>query len=358
METVGSFGAPAPASFSFRIEKDWSADHLFYAKALKQSKVDICQVCQVDLQGKPGHCVVTVKNSAEREKILDAGIRISGKQVLCEISGVDLTHLHVFGCPVGLQNSKLCAALGQFGRIVGSPQQKKVLFEGLEISTGTRVLSLVLRSPVPSTVTVGQLKLRVWHRGQQQTCWRCNNSGHEAKACPNRGAQSTASRLPQAQHRNTTGTSTNPPSVSTATDTGTVTTQPAEAAVEPAVVSVETGAASNTGLNTASVNSYRQALLANGTSTGTTDTSNHVPAFSQPGDKEKSSGTAPSPDDDGFRLAAGKHTFPATVLSGHTEPPASALNDPQIAWAKECSNRERKKLAERVEAASARRGSH
>ena len=47
------------------------------------------------------------------------------EQVLCEISGVDLTHLHVFGCPVGLQNSKLCAALGQFGRIVGSPQQKK-----------------------------------------------------------------------------------------------------------------------------------------------------------------------------------------------------------------------------------------
>ena len=263
METVGSFGAPAPASFSFRIEKDRSADHLFYAKALKQSKVDISQVCQVDLQGKPGHCVVTVKSSAEREKILDAGIRISGKQVLCEISGVDLTHLHVFGCPVGLQNSKLCAALGQFGRIVGSPQQKKVLFEGLEISTGTRVLSLVLRSPVPSTVTVGQLKLRVWHRGQQQTCWRCNNSGHEAKACPNRGAhaQSTASRPPQTQHRNTTGTSTNPPSVSTATNTGTVTTQPAEAAVEPAVVSVETGAASNTGLNTASVNSYRQALL-------------------------------------------------------------------------------------------------
>ena len=211
--TVGSFGAPAPASFSFRIEKDWSADHLFYAKALKQSKVDISQVCQVDLQGKPGHCVVTVKSSAEREKILDAGIRISGKQVLCEISGVDLTHLHVFGCPVGLQNSKLCAALGQFGRIVGSPQQKKVFFEGLEICTGTRVLSLVLRSPVPSTVTVGQLKLRVWHRGQQQTCWRCNNSGHEAKACPNRGAhaQSTASRPPQTQHRNTTGTSTNLP---------------------------------------------------------------------------------------------------------------------------------------------------
>ena len=135
-----------------------------------------------------------------------------------------------------------------------------------------------------------------------------------------------------------------------------MTTQPAEAAVEPAVVSVETGAASNTGLNTASANSYRQALLANGTSTGTTDTSNHVPAFSQSGDKEKSSGTTPSPDDDGFRLAAGKHTFSATVLSGRTEPPASAMNDPQIAWAQECSNRERKKLAERVEAA--RRGSH
>ena len=129
--------------------------------------------------------------------------------------------------------------------------------------------------------------------------------------------------------------------------------QPAEAAVEPAVVSVETGAASNTGLNTASVNSYRQALLANGTSsTGTTDTTNnHVPAFSQPGDKEKSSVTTPSPDEEGFRLAAGKHTFSATVLS-----PASALNDPQIAWAKEYSNRERKKLAERV--AAARRGSH
>ena len=353
---VGSFGAPAPASFSFRIEKDWSADHLFYAKALKQSKVDISQACQVDLQGKPGHCVVTVNSSAEREKILDAGIRISGKQVLCEISGVDLTHLHVFGCPVGLQNSILCAALGQFGRIVGSPQQKKVLHEGLEISTGTRVLSLVLRSPVPSTVTVGQLKLRVWHRSQQQTCLRCNNSGHEAKACPNRGAQSTAFRPPQTQHRNTTCTSTNPPRVSTATNTGTVTTQPAEAAAEPAVVSVETGEASNAGLNTASVNSYCQALLANGTSTGTTDTSNHVPAFSQPGDKEKSSETTPSPDEEGFRCAAGKHTFSATVLSGRTEPPASALNDPQIAWAKEYSSRERKKLAERVEAA--RRGSH
>ena len=43
------------------------------------AKLTVCQVCQVDLQGKPGHCVVTVKSSAEREKILDAGIRISGK---------------------------------------------------------------------------------------------------------------------------------------------------------------------------------------------------------------------------------------------------------------------------------------
>ena len=63
--------------------------------------------------------------------------------------------------------------------------------------------------------------------------------------------------------------------------------------------------------------------------------------------KKRAAGQPPSPDDDGFRLAAGKHTFSATVLSGRTEPPASALNDPQIAWAQECSNRERKKLAER-----------
>ena len=83
-----------------------------------------------------------------------------------------------------------------------------------------------------------------------------------------------------------------------------------------------------------------------------------MPAFSQPGDKEKSSGTTLSPDEEGFRRAAGKHTFSATVLSGCIEPPASALNDPQIAWAKEYLNRERKKLAERERVEAARRGSH
>ena len=192
--------------FSFKVSKDWPSDHKFILQELSGNSLNVKEsVKQIDLHGKPGWCQVTLSSRAQRETVLSKGLCIRGEQLELHLPDEGSTQLHVFGCPVGMPDGPLSASLSVFGKLIGPPSHGKISFEGTSFKTGIRYVNIVLSKPVPSCVTVGKRKLRVWHRGQTQTCWRCGTTGHEARECKVR-----AGREPESSSRTNSNSSSEP----------------------------------------------------------------------------------------------------------------------------------------------------
>ena len=190
MEDGSTSGAPAPASFMFRVHKDWPLDHVFFIKELSRLGVQPSELSQLDLNGKPGWCNVTFVTQGVRDRLLtsEEEFVFASKNVEVVMGGMSVTTLHVFGCPLSLQDGALVHEISLYGRVHGPPKRKIVSHEGFAVDTGTRYVKVSLRKAVPSGLRVGSRTVRVWHKGQIQTCWRCSVSGHLAKDCPGTAA--------------------------------------------------------------------------------------------------------------------------------------------------------------------------
>ena len=55
-----------------------------------------------------------------------------------------------------------------------------------EIFTGTRLVSMVLKSNPPRSLLIGGYLCRVWYRGQPLVCNLCGVQGHKSANCPNK----------------------------------------------------------------------------------------------------------------------------------------------------------------------------
>ena len=183
-----SFGAPASASILFRREPEWPSDHVYYIEELSKNGVSPAELKQVDLQGKPGWCLVALSCGAARDRLVSSGLSISGKAVPVTVGGSEVITVSVFGCPLHLHDGAVASSLGAFGDIHGPITRKIVEHGDFSIETGTRHARMSLKKSMPSTVRIGSgsTTVRVWYPGQMQTCFRCQQGGHEAKACPNR----------------------------------------------------------------------------------------------------------------------------------------------------------------------------
>ena len=158
--------------------------------SLVENGVKPADVKQIDLHGKPGSCVMTFSCLAARDAFVSSGYKVSGKEVPVILDdGGEVTSIHVFGCPLELSDGAISAAIAKYGKIIGAINRGKIDHRGFEIETGTRYVNVVLKTAIPSNIQVGNRKLRVWHKGQVRTCWRCQSAGHMAKDCPNASDQ-------------------------------------------------------------------------------------------------------------------------------------------------------------------------
>ena len=110
--------------------------------------------------------------------------------------------------------SAITSAMGKFETTVGLPKREEKSVDGCTFTTGTVFVNVVPKSTVPSTIVLpgsGQ-KLRVWHRGQVPTCFKCGSRTHLAKDCgqhknnsASAGNSTLYSRIHKAGSRSNTG---------------------------------------------------------------------------------------------------------------------------------------------------------
>ena len=174
---------------NFRFEASSVFDrHIDIIRGVVSAGVAAKDVIQVDVHGRPGSCVVTLSCPAVQDALLSRTLTICGKEYhpVTGDGSVEVTHVHVYGCPAKLNDCHVKTGLSAFGEVVGNVRRDTISFEGVKIQTGVRIVALIKNGAVPCKVKFCRAVLRVWHRGQEQSCFVCKDVGHKAKDCPKR----------------------------------------------------------------------------------------------------------------------------------------------------------------------------
>lgn len=146
-------------------------------RALDADKVSAVQF----LRG--GKVRVTCKTSEYRDDLLEGSSFLFG-DVSIPVTAADqsICSVYVRDLPFEVTDCVVKSAFESFG--VVHSVHPCFLREFPSVANGTRRLVMSLRGCIPSTVSVAEFPVRVFHPGQPVTCSICRESGHLPRACP------------------------------------------------------------------------------------------------------------------------------------------------------------------------------
>lgn len=125
-------------------------------------------------QVSKGAYVITFSNSDDRQKFSNESSFISRPHRA-------ITTVHVYDAPFELPDSALKLRLQPYGEVLKITRGR--FPECTHVETGVRYVRMHVDFPIPSFIRFGRRLVRTFHVGQQRTCRRCNQSGHQAKEC-------------------------------------------------------------------------------------------------------------------------------------------------------------------------------
>ena len=150
------------------------------------------------------------------EDIVSGGLEFRSHPIVFKTPSV-YKWVTLMDLPYGIPESEIKTALSKFGQIA---HVKAEVYMGLY--TGTRLVKVEIKKAIPSRVIVAGHLCTVFYRGQVRSCFRCAQSGHEAKNCPNKqqvppghSGQREEAHVPPSSDRESPsgeGMSTDPPS--------------------------------------------------------------------------------------------------------------------------------------------------
>lgn len=131
----------------------------------------------------------TIRVTFKTVEGLDAAKRQDGVHLLglwCRIlgGGPPLTMVHVFDYPFEESDAVATDAFKDFGEVKKVKDQTSITDP--EVFTGTRLVSLILRTNPPRSLLIGGYLCRVWYKGQPLVCNLCGVQGHKSANCPNK----------------------------------------------------------------------------------------------------------------------------------------------------------------------------
>ena len=121
---------------------------------------------------------VEAKTSIERQSEVD----IEGYPCQVVGRGPSLESVLIFHLPYELDNGLIQAAMQEYGEVGGIRYQ---LHPDSTVHSGTRVVRMVRKDPIPRHIAVEDWSAKVWYRGQPVECDMCG-AGHVSRVCPMR----------------------------------------------------------------------------------------------------------------------------------------------------------------------------
>ena len=146
-------------------------------RALDADKVSAVQF----LRG--GKVRITCKTSEYRDDLLEGSSFLFG-DVSIPVTAADLSirSVYVRDLPFEVADCVVKSAFESFG--VVHSVHPCFLRDFPSVANGTRRLVMSFRGCIPSTVSVAEFPVRVFHPGQPVTCSICREPGHLPRACP------------------------------------------------------------------------------------------------------------------------------------------------------------------------------
>ena len=89
----------------------------------------------------------------------------------------------VLDLPYGIPEGEIKTVLSKFGQVAHIRAES---YMGLY--TGTRQVKMEIKSAIPSRIVVAGHPCTIFYRGQVRSCFRCSQTGHEAKTYPHKTA--------------------------------------------------------------------------------------------------------------------------------------------------------------------------
>ena len=159
---------------------------------------------------------VVFPSSDVMEEIVTGGLAFRSHQIQFKTPSI-YKWVTLMDLPYGISEGEIKTALSKFGQ---AAHVKSEVYMGLY--TGTRLVKMEVKKPIPSRVMVAGHLCTIFYRGQVRSCFRCNLTGHEAKNCPSKqnaphsSGQSEENHDPPSNDTTTPnsgeGMSTDPPS--------------------------------------------------------------------------------------------------------------------------------------------------
>lgn len=136
------------------------------------------------VQFLPGMRVQLTFDSAEAKASIERQSEIEIEGYPCQVvgGGPSLESVLIFHLPYELDNGLIQAAMQVYGEVGGIRHQ---LHPDSTVHSGTRVVRMVRKGPIPRHITVEGWSGKVWYRGQPVECDICG-AGHVSRVCPMR----------------------------------------------------------------------------------------------------------------------------------------------------------------------------
>ena len=136
------------------------------------------------VQFLPGFRVQLTFDSVEAKNTIERQSEVEIEGYPCQVvgGGPSLESVLIFHLPYELDNGVIQAAMQQYGEVGGIRHQ---LHPDSTVHSGTRVVRMVRKGPIPRHMKVEGWSAKVWYRGQPVECDICG-AGHVSRVCPMR----------------------------------------------------------------------------------------------------------------------------------------------------------------------------
>ena len=135
-----------------------------------------------------------MKASLERNSEPRKFVYTSGKlvEVRMSIAGVNMRYVRIFDLPPELNDDRLSAVLGEYGKVDRVVREKFPADLGLDhMHTGIRGVYMEVKKRIPPTINIVGLEGRVFYEDLKDTCFLCHTEGHRKNTCPQRRTSKT-----------------------------------------------------------------------------------------------------------------------------------------------------------------------